>query len=184
MVRVKTDPTATLKLLMASIPLQSSAQGELRGKRWRWAEGVHVFPEAICPFCNVVIRSNCIWQVDDGKQRIVQVVGLVKVGKKQNLQKLPLTHPHVYGGGSGAMCMGRGKMGGVAQAALMGINPSDSVGDFSGYGTLAQIREMPAWKNFFAAYFSEHIHLETRKRSRPTLIKVAAAAKRAKAKKV
>jgi hypothetical protein len=140
----------------------------LNRRAWRWAEGVHVFPDAICPFCNVVMRSSCLWKISEREQRIVAVVGL----ERKKLVKLPVSHPHVYNYGKGAMCMGM-TASSAAQAALMGINPADCMGNFAG-----RRKGTGAWPNFFATYFPEHEHLDKKRRAQPKLFKAAPAVKR------
>jgi hypothetical protein len=141
-------------------------------RAWRWAEGVHVFPDAICPFCNVVMRSSCLWKVSEREQKIVAVVGIAD----KKLVKLAISHPHVYRNTTGSLCMGSARYGGagsVAQAVFMGMNPADCMGMFA-----RCTRAEGAWPNFFATYFPEHKHLERKRRARPRLFKPAPAVKR------
>lgn len=176
--KARTDVAAVFKRIVASIPQQQRARRDLAGKAWRWAEGVHVFPDAICPFCNVVMRSSCLWQIDETAQRIVKVT---EVDGKRPVAK-PTTHPHAYT--NGTMCMGSvGRMGSVAQAALMSINPNDCMGGYASgdYGTQEAQKASPAWKVFFDRYFPEHKHLERKRRARPKLFTVAKAVAKAKA---
>lgn len=158
--RTRRDATTIFKEIVASIPQQQQAKGALFDRAWRWAEGVHVFPEAICPFCNVVMRSGCLWLINEREQRLMRIVALVE----GRLKAVAINHPHVYAG-PGTVCMGSSRMGGVAQAVLMGMNPNDALGGFG------PNRSCVAWTNFFAAYFNDHVHTERKKR-RPTLMRV------------
>ena len=165
MARTRTDTAAVCKQIVANVPLQRSNSDIPASKAWKWAAGVHVFPEAICPFCNVVMRSNCLWQINEQMQKIVQVVGL----EGKALERLPLTHPHVYGN-TGTVCTG-GRGNSVAQAVFMGINPNDCIGEFT------RAVNGRAWTVFFNRYFREHVHIERKKRARPRLMRTPAAKK-------
>lgn len=136
-------------------------------KDWRWAEGVHAFPDAICPFCNVVMRSSCLWQFDEVRQKIVRVV---EVGGSKLVNR-PVMHPHRSS--DGYVCMGSARSS-VSQAMLLGINPSDCMGAFNWHGRVAKAsRDFGAWPEFFARYFPDHVHLDKRRRARPRLFKAA-----------
>lgn len=132
-------------------------------KAWKWVAGVHVFPEAICPFCNVTMRSSCIWQFDESRQKLVQIARI----DKDRLVKLSVLHPHV--GSGGYVCMGSTATS-VSQALLLSMNPSDCMGFFEPQKTGT------TWKAFFARYFPDHRHLEKRRVARPKLFKRAAKA--------
>jgi len=161
MVRAKADITTVFRRLMVSVSRQ---QRRSDSKSWRWAEGVHIFPDSICPVCNIVMQSSCLWQIDERAQKLVAIVGVVD----KRLVRLPVTHPHMYSAPGGVICMGnapRFSTGAVAQAVLMGMNPNDCMGRFDRSGDNA------AWRGFFRTYFPDHTHLSKKKRARPRLFK-------------
>lgn len=132
--------------------------------KWKWAEGVHLFPEAVCPFCKVVMRSTCIWQVSETAQRLRCIV---KPDGSQ-LKLMPLKHPHVHEN-NGSICMNgyAPRTSGadtVAMALFLGIYPRSTIG-FGGY------RQHEPWPSWFRDYFGhiEHDEAGLRKRNRPRL---------------
>lgn len=161
----KADTTTILRRVVASIPYQQGGGDKLQGRAWRWAEGVHVFPEAICPICNDVMRSSCLWKLDERGQRVVSVIGIQPFRRQvDRLVKLPVNHPHV--GNAGHVCMGSIRTRSVAQAVFMGMTVDDCMGRFSD----SAARSAMPWVNFFNTYFTGHVHAAKRKR-RPKLIK-------------
>lgn len=92
-------------------------------KPWRWIEGVTLFPEGRCPYCNRTMYSNRIWRLSAagagyqlyGQCRIAPPVDGGTVGR---LVQEPPKHPHVSGTN---VCMGNSQS--VSQALFFGINP-------------------------------------------------------------
>lgn len=82
---------------------------------WRWASGVILFPEALCPSCNGVMRSNRIWHVDERAQRVLRAVKL----NINQLVSLPMSrlHPHVDSGGN--VCTGTANS--ASEALFLGV---------------------------------------------------------------
>ena len=175
----KADTAAVFRRIVASIPYQQNSGDKLRNRAWRWAEGVHVFPEAICPMCNGVMRSSCIWKLDERGQRVVDVAGIQSFRSVNKLVKLPVSPPHVYSGGTGVVCMGSSRTSSVAQAVFMGMTVNDCMGRFSDNTS----RNALAWVQFFNTYFAGHVHADKKKR-RPSLTKLVAARKAATARTV
>lgn len=91
---------------------------------WRWVEGVTLFPEGRCPYCQGTMFSNRIWKLGGrtagygvlhGQYRIVPPAEGKAVGRL--VQEAP-KHPHVSGTN---VCMGNSES--VSQALFFGINP-------------------------------------------------------------
>lgn len=111
--------------------LKSQTGGELlesiqrplaeRGKDsrvWRWATGVILFPEALCPNCNGAMRSTCIWRVDERGQRLL---GAVRIRKDNQLVRVTKqVHPHVNGESYGHICVGNAKS--ATEALFLGLS--------------------------------------------------------------
>ena len=143
--------------------------------KWRWAEGVHVFPEAVCPFCKVVMRSTCIWQVNEAAQRLDRIT---KPSDGQ-LIEMPREHPHAHS--SGAICMNghvRGTPGAdsVAVALFVGIYPQSNL--------MAGSSRDSIWDEWFGNYFGHYVHDATglRRRNRKGLgVRLGVRKSRAKA---
>lgn len=84
---------------------------------WKWAAGVILFPEALCPRCNGVMRSNRIWQVDEREQKLV---GAAKINGSSKLVRVERNvHPHVDGQASGYICLGNAKS--ASEALFLGL---------------------------------------------------------------
>ena len=94
---------------------QVSALKDIRS--WRWAEGVILFPEALCPFCNGVMKSPRIWHVDERGQRLIAVARLDIEGKVQKVQSS--VHPHVNGQAGGGVCLGNARS--TSEALFFGL---------------------------------------------------------------
>lgn len=66
---------------------------------WKWADGIYLFPQAICAWCGEAMTSNRIWLVDERGKKLRGQVTL----SDGRLIKEAVDHPHAM---SGSICMG------------------------------------------------------------------------------
>lgn len=126
-----------------------------RGTAWRWAEGVHVFPEAVCPFCWKPMQSPYIWVIDERAKRLEAVFKLVSNRKRLRLENTGRLHPHVDD--EGYVCMSDGtarRADSVASALFLDMNPYSTM---RGFGSDPQHHK---WSDWLATHFN-HRHDET-----------------------
>ncbi len=140
-------------------------------KKWKWAVGVHLFPEAQCPFCMVVMRSPLLWRIDETAKQLRLVVG-VGTGKMVSMR---LRHPHVDEAGGGRICMSShvSTIDGAtsaAEALFLGIDPRSSM---LGVGNSRNGQ----WDSWLREYFghTKHDDAGLRRRTRPKMLKVGRA---------
>ena len=86
------------------------------GHAWSWAEGVILFPEALCPMCNGVMRSTHIWHVDERSQRLVAVA---RLDSRRIQRVVRAVHPHVNGPAGGLVYLGNARS--AAEALFLGL---------------------------------------------------------------
>jgi hypothetical protein len=91
-------------------------QSESSRHKWHWASGVILFPEALCPSCNGVMRSTRIWRVDELGQRLL---GVVYISDDKLVKVTRRVHPHVDGSSGGPICVGNAKS--ASEALFFGV---------------------------------------------------------------
>lgn len=106
------------KLILNSFESHRSVT-EQRGKTWRWAEGVILFPEALCPYCNGVMKSRWFWWVDDRSQRLIMAARFDERSNTQLVKVTSYVHPHVDGHAGGHVCCGSAKS--ASEALFLGL---------------------------------------------------------------
>jgi len=130
-------------------------------RRWRWADGVVLFPDAVCPFCKVVMRSTCIWVVNERARRLEKVVKPMG----GSLEVMPRHHPHVHT--NGRICMSGGTNLGPADSVVTAL----FLAIYPGSNLLTSNHRNSIWDAWFDDYFGHTKHDEAglSKRSRPGL---------------
>ena len=104
------------KLILGSFEAHRLTVIANSGRAWRWAEGVILFPEALCPMCNGVMTSTRIWEVNERAQKVVKAVSLVD----GRLRKVTgAIHPHVDGSEGGPVCTGDARS--TTEALFLGL---------------------------------------------------------------
>ena len=114
------------------------AMTETSTQTWKIGNGIRVFPEGLCPFCQKSIRSTAIWKIGNG----------ILHGRWEFLEgkghfKAPQAnfgfHPHV--GENAAICLGNN--GSPDAALFFGMNPA---GAYPGWTD--EVGAIPRWEEF------------------------------------
>lgn len=139
----------------------ATAQG---GAAWRWAKGVMLFPEAVCPLCKGGMRSNRIWVVDEVR---VKLAARYKVAGGEIVREVFSggcgrggLHPHCYeadGIGPWGVCLGdRPRAESVAYALFSGIYVRGSMWPYHHSKEINEDQMTRYWKPWLAEVF-DHV---------------------------
>lgn len=89
--------------------------------KWKWAEGVYRFPDAVCSWCGGTMRSQSIWVVLEDARVLYAHIRLGNGRLLVNSVVAP--HPHIHSTNR-HICIGNARS--IEEALFFGLNGGDA----------------------------------------------------------